>query len=211
MDYAKKYRLDCISFKKYCNSCTLSRCFITIFFVCIVVMINVGTTPCDRKINESKSNPVEKSKISDPHKSHGPPYLAFIISSMLARFNTTSTNLNSVLPGYFNIQHKQPVSTNDSRIMSGTSVSALSLLLTYIDLWNEIGAKAESELMDDDWIFLFEDDVNIVPLKFIPKLCSELNAKRNHSNLNISLAGSNRSFILRCIIHQKTIVNFFGE
>ena len=118
----------------------------------------------------------------------------------------------------FNIQHKQRVSTNDSWIVS-RRVS--SLLLTYIDLWNGIGAKTESELTDDDWIFLFEDDVNIVGFNIIEKFYPQIYAKWNHSNSNNSLAGLNRFLIMKnitvclclCVcaphIRQKPTVNFF--
>ena len=188
MDYATKY----------CGYSTLWRCFIATVFICTVILTNISMTQKDTKICKPNLNSIEKSNMSHLHKNRGAPYLAFIISMVPVRFNATHTNLNNVLPGYFNIQHKQPVSTNDSRIISGTSKEALALLLTYIDLWSEIGAKAELELTDDDWIFLFEDDVNTVPFHIIEKFHPQIYAKWNYSNPNSSIAGPNRFLIIKC-------------
>ena len=191
MNSAKNCLLDSTSLKTSDNYRTFCRYFIITFVICSGVMITIGTALQNRKIDKFQLNSIEKSTIPHPYKSHGPPYLAFIISSILARFNATNANLNKVLPGYLNIQHKQPVSANDSRMVSETSLQALSLLLTSIDLWNEIGAKAESELTDDDWIFIFEDDVDIVASDSIKYSYPEIYAKWNYSNPNNSVAGLN--------------------
>ncbi|CAF4868591.1 unnamed protein product, partial [Rotaria magnacalcarata] len=99
--------------------------------------------------------------------SRGTPYLAYIISGIPQRYNSTLMQLRDALPGFFNFNRKQPVSHNDSRILRTGDVKVSSLLLTYIDLWNDIGARSAIELRDNDWIFLFEDDVAIIPRSII--------------------------------------------
>jgi hypothetical protein len=126
------------------------------------------------------------------------------------------SNLNTVLPNYFNIRHKQPVSLNDTRIYKEGHKEILSLSLTYIDLWNDFGARPEAEYTDNDWIFLFEDDVNIVPFTIIQSFHPQLYAKWNCTNPNSSIAGSKRLFMEEHILvctqtGQKTGVHHFSE
>jgi hypothetical protein len=135
---------------------------------------------------------------------------------MSTRLNATLTNLKTALPGYFNIKHKQSVPFTDSRIVLNGDKYASSLLLSFIDIWMDLGARSEAELKDNDWIFIFEDDVNIVSMDVIQRFYPEIHAKWKYSNPNSSIAGSKRLFrmkIFECTQTDwpKTSVNSFSE
>jgi hypothetical protein len=119
----------------------------------------------------------------------GPPYLTYILSSVPRRFNFTVKSLTSGLPGFFNINRKQPVSLNDSRIYHHGNPKYSSVLLTYVDLLTDIGSKSEAELTYNDWVFIFEDDANIVPAHVIRTSFGKIYAKWNSSYPYPKLAG----------------------
>lgn len=118
----------------------------------------------------------------------GPPYLAYIISGIPQRYNSTLKQLNDALPDFFRFHHKQPVPHNDSRILRTGDMKVSSLLLTFIDLWNDIGSRPAAQLHDDEWVFFFEDDVGIVPSHIMKSFYSKIYEKWNYGNPNPSLA-----------------------
>lgn len=117
------------------------------------------------------------------------PYPAYIISSKDDRFNFTQTNLNKALPNYFDIKRKYSVLHNDTRISRFGLPQVSSLLLTYIDLWSEIGKTPKRQLEDNDWVFIFEDDVNILVNEIIQQFHTELFNRWNHTDDQHSLRG----------------------
>jgi hypothetical protein len=172
--------------------CTLRRRFIGILLVCIALIIYINMNTLQKQFNTCKPSLLNYSTVSHLRESRGPPYLAFIISATTRRFNATFVNLNTALPGHFILKRKEIVSHNDSRIFRTGDRQVSSLLLTYVDLWHDFGARPEAEFTDNDWIFLFEDDVNIVPNHIISSFHPKLYAKWNYTNPNSSLAGSKR-------------------
>ncbi|CAF3293188.1 unnamed protein product [Rotaria socialis] len=130
-------------------------------------------------------NNMTASHLANPR---GPPYLAYIISGIPQRHNSTRKQLRDALPGFFNFNHKQPVSLNDSRILRTVDMKVSSLLLTYIDLWNDIGARSPIELRENDWIFLFEDDVAIIPRRIMKSFYKRIYEKWRYRSPNPNLA-----------------------
>ena len=112
----------------------------------------------------------------------GPPYLTYIISSLPQRLNSTMKELKAGLPRFFNINHKLPVPLNDSRILRSGDVHVSSLLLTYVDLWRSFGSRPEAEYRDGDWMFVFEDDVGIVPPHIMKAFYGKIYKKWKYSN-----------------------------
>lgn len=117
-------------------------------------------------------------------------YLAYIMSAIPHRLNFTKSVLEARLPGFFNITHRKCVPLNDSRVYKNAGEGAGALMISYIDLWREIGSKPDEELADNDWIFLFEDDVDIIPLDILRKFYSKVYLKWNRHGQSKSLAGS---------------------
>ncbi|CAM2707179.1 unnamed protein product [Rotaria socialis] len=118
-------------------------------------------------------------------KSHrGQPYLAYIITSTSRRFNSTYTELAIALPGFFNIIRKECVSQNDSRIMGHGQINVASLLLTHVDIWDEIGSRSDHELGQNDWAFVFEDDVSIVPPEIMKGFYGKIYTAWKYKNPN---------------------------
>ncbi|CAF3824585.1 unnamed protein product [Rotaria sp. Silwood1] len=152
--------------------------------ICLTIFLNL-----QNKFHNCNVFDLYNSSSRNIRNSSGPPYLAYIISSIPARFKFTKSNLNNALPNYFNIKKKQSVPYNDSRINFHSSIQFSSLLLTYVDLWNEIGAKPNAELKENDWIFLFEDDVNIVNITLIERFYQQIYAKWKYKDPQHSLKG----------------------
>ena len=117
-------------------------------------------------------------------------FLTYIMFSVANRFNFTKSIFDTRLPGFFNASHRYCVPKNDSRVYSNAGLGAGSLMLSYIDLWREIGSKPDSELDDDDWIFLFEDDVDIIPWEILRKFYPKLFLKWSRIGLSQALAGN---------------------
>ena len=162
---------------------------IVLFSIMLVTLISMNSS-C-KTIQDHEVLSVNKFNITISIKKRGPPYLTYIVSAIPKRFNSTMTNLQGKMPGFFNIHHKQSVSYNDSRILRTGDMKVSSLLLTYVDLWSYFGSRPDNEFTDTDWIFLFEDDVDIVPLSIIERFHPKLYAKWNYSSPNHSLAGRN--------------------
>lgn len=165
------------------------RCFIRILLISILLIVYITVTMLQKPVVSAKPLPTNTSTTSYSSKSRPPPYLTYIISNIPRRFNFTLKNLQTALPNYFDIKHKQSVSLNDSRIFRNNDQSASSLLLTYIDVWRDFGARPEAEYSDGDWMFLFEDDVNVVSTDLIRNIYPKIYAKWNYTNSNTSLAG----------------------
>ncbi|CAF4063522.1 unnamed protein product [Rotaria magnacalcarata] len=111
----------------------------------------------------------------------GQPYLAYIITSTDRRFNSTYKELTNALPRFFNIICKQSVLHNDSRIMGHGQVNVLSLILTHISIWDEIGSRSENELGENNWVFVFEDDIGVVTATAVRRLYRKIDARRNYA------------------------------
>ncbi|CAF3191257.1 unnamed protein product [Rotaria socialis] len=112
---------------------------------------------------------------------HGQPYLAYVITSTHRRFNSTYKQLTNALPRFFNIIRRQSVSHNDSRIMGHAQVNVLSLILTHISVWDEIGSKSENELGENDWVFVFEDDIGVVTAPLVKFIYKRIHARRRYA------------------------------
>lgn len=136
--------------------------FISFIFVLFISMSKLKQPAyiCQQK---TLSNRISSSLT----RRRGPPYTAYIISYSDRRFNATLYDITTALPGFFNMSRKQAVSINDSRINRASDLGVSSLLLSHIDVWNEFGSKAASERCDDDWVFVFEDDVGVIPYEII--------------------------------------------
>ncbi|CAF1416860.1 unnamed protein product, partial [Didymodactylos carnosus] len=114
----------------------------------------------------------------------GPPHPAYVLSSVPARYSFTVSNIEKALPGYFKFEHFQAIPFNDTRINGNVRQS--SNLLSHIDMWLNLSSRSDHEYGDNDWCFVFEDDVNIVDLKnHFPHIYS----KWNYSNPHHSLRG----------------------
>lgn len=86
---------------------------------------------------------------------------AFIISAdcRSLRYNITKDNLERAFPNFFTILCFPSVPLNDSRIHTSDVLlwkKFSSNQLSFIDLW----AKEIAQENDNDWSFVFEDDVN---------------------------------------------------
>lgn len=161
--------------------------FVRTVLIVLVLIIFVKMFKSVKDWNACELSIVTEIKTVRSSKYHGPPYLAYIISSVPGRFNPTLNNLNTILPGFFKIKIREPVLQNDSRIPSRVEASVGSLLLTNIDLWSELGWNSASTLNDKDWIFIFEDDVRIAPLPMIESFYGKINRTENNTNPNILL------------------------
>ncbi|CAF5177747.1 unnamed protein product, partial [Rotaria magnacalcarata] len=87
-------------------------------------------------------------------------------------------------PGFFNITLKQCVSHNDSRIMGHRQINVGSLLLTHVDIWDEIGSRSDHELGHNDWVFVFEDDVSVVPPEIMKSFYGKIYTAWDYKNPN---------------------------
>ncbi|CAF4596725.1 unnamed protein product [Rotaria magnacalcarata] len=114
----------------------------------------------------------------------GQPYLAYIITSTSPRFNFTYIELTTALPKFFKIIRKSSVSHNDSRIVRRGDVRVLSLLLTHIDTWHDIESRSDRELGENDWAFVFEDDVAIVPPAIMKSFYGKIYTAWNYAKPN---------------------------
>lgn len=156
----------------------------------ILVMYVSMDSPWKLSHDRSMLN-LTKPNFSKPIGKRGSPYLTYIVSAIPKRLNSTMKNLHEKMPGFFNMQHKKSVSFNDSRILRSGDMKVSSLLLTYVDIWSYFGSRPENEFTDNDWIFLFEDDVDIVPMSLIESFQPKLYPKWNHSSPNHYLEGRN--------------------
>lgn len=159
----------------------LCTCILLIFYALI-----------DQLLIESKECKMSVANHSSPirsRKHNGPPYSTYILSAVAKRINFTSRILNTRLPGFFNITYRNCVPYNDSRIFKTSGIAAGSLMLTYIDLWKEIGSKPAEELDENEWVFIFEDDVDLVPLHILKDFYNKIYTTLNFSNVSYPIAG----------------------
>ena len=162
-----------------------------IFLIIMMLVMHISMNPPWTISHDHKMLNLTKSNFSKPIRKRGPPYLTYIVSAISKRLNSTMKNLHEKMPGFFNIHHRKSVSFNDSRILRSGDMKVSSLLLTYVDLWSYFGSRPESEFADNDWMFLFEDDVDIVPMSVIESFQPKLSPKWNHSSPNHCLEGRN--------------------
>lgn len=155
----------------------------------LAINIFLKQTTIERESYPSNTSQNVTATVSKLVIKNNTPYLTFIISAVPARRNFTMTTLNTRLPGFFHAKHWKTVSKTDPRIFQSGGIHAASLMLTYLDLWKDISLKAESELADDDWVFLFEDDVDIVPLGILEAFYNEIYTQWNKTNPSKALAG----------------------
>ena len=92
---------------------------------------------------------------------------AFIITHHCnsTRYQTTKANIERVFPNYFQIHCFQSISLNDSRIHTSSSTvlkKFSSNLLSFVLLWTYAIPKY-AVYADEQWSFVFEDDVNFIP------------------------------------------------
>ena len=124
---------------------------------------------------------------------------AFVISECnSARYNFSIHNLERGFPNFFTfICHRYPF-LNDSRIhTSGAMVDKKisSNLIAFIDVWTY--KIPETSTFDNEWSFVFEDDVNIVePSRWILQ--------------NRSLSLPNYTEILSELMHDSEVRNAHG-
>lgn len=145
----------------------LHRSFMALVLICGAVVIY---TRCNEQLfrrSENQTFMLNNITQNISKRRPGAPYLAYIISAVEKRRNFTMNCLKERLPGYFKIIQKSAVPHNDSRIVKNGDKQVSALLLAHIDLWTEFGSKPEAEYLDDDWFFIFEDDVDIVPTHII--------------------------------------------
>ena len=161
------------------------------FYISILVVIYILIRQTKVEWKNCPSMSAENSSATPPLQiGNRSPYLGFVVSAVPNRFNFTKSTLNSWLRGIFNLTHRKSVNKTDPRIYGSVGVGAASLMLTYIDLWKEIALKPASELAENDWIFLFEDDVDIVPLVILETFYNRIYMQWNQTNPSIALAGT---------------------
>ena len=102
-------------------------------------------------------------------KSKNDPIKAYIITNNCSsnRFLSTKTNIERVFPKFFRITCYLHVHWNDPRLHPVNLVEIRkpsSNLLTFLDLWSYV-IPNEPNLLADDWVFIFEDDVNFIDPK----------------------------------------------
>lgn len=164
------------------------RLFTGILFLCVILIIYANTHQLRRKMIDCKL-PSFLFKESSLKSKQGPPYLTYIISAIPGRFNLTRTSLETRLPGYFKIHQRRPVPHDDRRIRRFDDLNVSSLLLTHIDLWSQFGWNDDQRYGDHDWFFVFEDDVDILPLDVIEELRQKNQSVSNVTKVAQSLAG----------------------
>ncbi|CAF3459880.1 unnamed protein product [Rotaria socialis] len=163
------------------NNNQLCRALTKIFLMLLLLILFITMSNAGKQMNDCQ--PMFISEVNSPsRRRQGPPYLTYIISSIPQRFNSTLKELNTVLPGFFNVKHKEPVPHSDSRILRHGDMNASSLLLTNIDLWSAFGWSSSANYSDNDWILIFEDDVRIVSPEIMKTFYEETNITRNHIN-----------------------------
>ena len=171
-----------ICWKSYRNY-WFGRITVGTFFICIILFVYLFiVSPSD---DEASSCPTPA-----PRQPKNGSYLTYIMFALSNRLNFTKSVLDTRLPGFFNATHRRCVPHNDSRMYRNGGVGAGALMLSYIDLWREIGAKPDSELADDDWVFLFEDDVDIIPLEILKSFYPKLFVQWSRTGQSQSLAGN---------------------
>lgn len=150
---------------------------------------------------QSQQISIDAKHLSDKNSSQlrrrrGPPYLTYIISISIPRYNRTRNNIEVPVPKFFNIKRRLPVSRNDSRMYrNNVDEAAASLMLTFIDLWGDFAAQSDSEYSENDWMFIFEDDVNVVPNSIIAGFYPKIFPRWNYTNPNTSIAGTNENYL----------------
>jgi hypothetical protein len=115
---------------------------------------------------------------------------AFIITTECysSRFNATKENIERVFPNYFNIYCFKAISLKDPRIHtipSSVLKKFSSNLISFATIWTyEI--QKYSQVDDDEWSFVFEDDVNFLdPSKFsLPNYISALQELMNNPEIH---------------------------
>jgi hypothetical protein len=191
----------------------LYRVFSGIVLICIMLAMYVNMNSSWTTLPDRKMVNVNESSTALPIQKRGPPYLAYVVSAIPKRLNSTIKNLQEKIPGFFDIRHKQSVSYNDSRILRTGDMKVSSLLLSYIDLWSYFGSRPECEFTDNDWIFLFEDDVDIVPMSIIERFHPKLYEKWNYSSPSHSLAGRKSSQACSGVVTmcgEIYVIDYFG-
>lgn len=152
------------------NQNLLRRNFIKLLLISFVIILFISTAKL-RKFDSSCQPIIVTSRhMSALSPSRGPPYSAYIIAHTEKRFNATFDNLTNALPGFFNIQRIQSMSYNDSRIAGAGDLRVASLLLTHINIWNEFGSKSDTDVGENDWVFVFEDDVGVIPISIMKRI-----------------------------------------
>lgn len=132
-----------------------------------VVIVFISIIQIRKPLFKCQPITTTSTNVSTVSRNQSSPYLAYIIAFTEKRFNATFQDLTAALPGFFKIQRIQSVSHNDSRLIGAGDMQVASLLLTHISIWNEIGSKPDTEVAENDWVFVFEDDVNVVPINIM--------------------------------------------
>lgn len=183
------------------NLLNRTRKIILLLCLASVAYLCMSRTWISFELCSSKANSTSRVYAYAPRKvKNDTGYLTYIISAVPQRLNFTSTVLNTRLPGFFNTHYKLSVPHNDSRIFYKAGIHAASLMLTYIDLWREIGSKPDTELSQNDWVFVFEDDVDIVPIGILKAFYSKVYLHLNGSATSTVLAGMSFFFIGRTCV-----------
>ena len=163
--------------------------------VCLILAMNYR---CNRWIYEvPRTRANFKGELrSSLTKTKSRPYLAYIINGVPRRENFTQNILKKRLPGIFNIVKRTAVPHNDTRVVRHGDKHVSALLLTHIDLWTEFGSKLETEYSDHDWVFIFEDDVDIVPPNIAETFYQDASiSKRNRTESRLLTGNGNDSFL----------------
>lgn len=104
-----------------------------------------------------------------PRTSVGDRYLALIHTQPgdEDRFSTVKRNLEHAFPGFFRFRSNRPLTYEDQRVIRtsqhfpNVDLGHIATKYTFFDAWSTIGA--DPQLGDDDWAFIFEDDIAIAP------------------------------------------------
>lgn len=109
-----------------------------------------------------------------------PTYAAYIISLNTTRYEFSRRNLERHFPNFFHFHLVSPVPLTDVRMKNWRARTPYAMymsgMLTYMDLWMELGSgKSTKHLDDNTWFFIFEDDVNVyVPPDAVPNATERL-------------------------------------
>ena len=130
---------------------TIIQCVVFLLSAAVVVLVTAGLHSLPH------SNVVPLTSMGK-HK-----HTAYVLSTQDDRYIWTIAALERGFPSFFDIHRISPVPLNDNRVVRVASGSVLrSQKLTVVDTWREFSAgQATRHLAADDWMFFFEDDVNV--------------------------------------------------
>lgn len=166
------------------------RMISTSLIILIITMMHIKLYQWQKEPNYCGSTLISNAHLRDTKNLYKSPYLAYIISRNPENYEMVKNKLETRLPGFFKIYKKDMVEKNDTRMPDHLDINLMSLLFSHVDVWDHVGATSDEEIGENQWIFLFTDDVDIISMNAIDGFYSDIYDRWKHGDRKHSLEGT---------------------